>query len=137
MWVKRCMKMHVILFKNWKCVFEWVYQTPPLSFTYTGDWEGIYFVQHSSLSLCRLTTTQALELVWDKFFFFVETIVILTFNQTVLKLVESYRFSVFMVELVFFGVFFFWVFVQFSVLLVYWTRLMFSSQLNQSIWFDF
>ena len=40
------------------------------------------------------------------FFFFVETTVILTFNQTVLKLVESYQFSVFMVELVFFGGFF-------------------------------
>ena len=61
---------------------------------------------------------------------------ILTFNQTVLKLVESYRFSVFMVELVFFGVFF-WVFVQFLILLVYWTRLMLSSRLNQSVWFDF
>ena len=28
-WVKKCMKIRVILFKNWKCVFEWVYQTPP------------------------------------------------------------------------------------------------------------
>ena len=28
-WMKKCMKIRVMLFKNWKCVFEWVYQTPP------------------------------------------------------------------------------------------------------------
>ena len=31
MWVKKCVKIHVILFKNWKHVFKWVYQTRPFS----------------------------------------------------------------------------------------------------------
>ena len=31
MWVKKCVKIRVILFKNWKHVFKWVYQTRPFS----------------------------------------------------------------------------------------------------------
>ena len=27
MWVKKCVEIRVMLFKNWKYVFEWVYQT--------------------------------------------------------------------------------------------------------------
>ena len=30
-WVKKYIEIYVMLFKNWKCVFEWVYQTPPSS----------------------------------------------------------------------------------------------------------
>ena len=42
-WVKKYMKMHVMLFKNWKCVFEWVYQTLPQ-----------FFLQHASTSSTRV-----------------------------------------------------------------------------------
>ena len=31
---EKCVEIHVMLFKNWKHVFEWVYQTGPVSGMY-------------------------------------------------------------------------------------------------------